>query len=602
MYRDEQLASSLAKLLASFDYAMIDTCSMMEDAFPLWLDILELSKPYQLGSKSQVIVLSTALTELKKHAKSKIADKAIAAKRALKIIKTAAKKKTISIVKLKWANQDFLDHAIYVKASSDRLDSKILVITQDKKFATDLLNLNELQSQFGYKISVDKINPDGTLSPNKGEAVPTHRGEKEKTHNHSSPKGPDIFLADARLASVIGNPNYPLERKLNDAKAQLKAISSLSKKDKAAIKLNYPEARLQDFIASHPLSKVEAKPEPKPSPKKEEKAKPQKEAPKSLPKPVEAKPLPKPSPFAIDSQSVSALLLERGIIVRDAGVPYIPTVHGEVDINKKELDGIVAKANKNGKNGDKTPIKFKNMTLFPSSKVSIQIDLNLLKEDQKKIAKVAPEVKVESKPAPAMKKNEEAKDKPAPKKEEKPKPQKEAPKPSTPKKEEKPSTKAKAEAKKEEPKPSLKKEAPKPAKKKNDEPKPEPKKEPVLIVAIPEEGSKKAKSQPKKKSESKTNKEAKSTKKENKPSPKKEKAVTPVKEEKPPVDMAKVKSDEARLMAILPNPTYPKDKKIVEAKAHLRVISQLKKAEKSQLKLDDKTLKDEITKLKEAKE
>ena len=37
MYRDEQIASSLAKFMDGFDYAMIDACPMMETSFPGWL-------------------------------------------------------------------------------------------------------------------------------------------------------------------------------------------------------------------------------------------------------------------------------------------------------------------------------------------------------------------------------------------------------------------------------------------------------------------------------------------------------------------------------------------------------------------------------------
>lgn len=34
MYSDENKSSSLAKFLNGFDYAMIDTCSLMDEAFP----------------------------------------------------------------------------------------------------------------------------------------------------------------------------------------------------------------------------------------------------------------------------------------------------------------------------------------------------------------------------------------------------------------------------------------------------------------------------------------------------------------------------------------------------------------------------------------
>ena len=684
MYRDEQLASSLAKYLSRYDYAMIDTCSMMEDSFPLWLDILELSKPYQV-KPVPVIVLSTALAELKKHEKSKIAEKAIAAKRALKIVKVASKKKTISLVKLKWANQDFLDHAMYVKVSSDRLDSKILVITQDKKFASDLLHLNELQSQFGHKISVDKISPEGSLSPNQGETSSPHRSEKQP---HTQPqKAPDIFLMDARVASVINNPNYPMDRKIADVKAQLAMLAKLPKKDARAIKLNYPEERLKDFLARHPSPKADNKPKvaeqpqketpkkepPKALPAKKEEPKklevkkeipklqaPQQPQPKAAPKsePMKAEPEVKAKPFAASADEVSNRLLDQGIIVRDPGVPYIPPVHGEVDINRKELEGIVNKFNKNGGN---TPLNFKNLTISSAEgKLVLSIAKAKSAEPKKEVeAPSKPKAEPEKQAKPAKEKTEKPKaseapkaqpkadkaqpSKPEAKKETKPEPKKaeakkteakvqekkEAPKS---KKSTKEQPKKDMSAKKEEPKPQLKKQE-KPAPKKEAEKKPvsENAKAPKLIVAVPEEkpqpkaDSKKAKAEPKKaeakKQELKTQVKKEAAKPQNKEEPKKAKssAKEPAKaqpkksepksemkkkeeakpEVKPSFDIEKIKLAEARLMAVLPNPTYPHASKLADAEKQLKTVLSLPKQARGELKLSADKLKAQIAKLKE---
>ena len=47
MYSDENKSSALARYLNTFDYVIIDTCSLMDDGFPLWLDVLRNAKTYR---------------------------------------------------------------------------------------------------------------------------------------------------------------------------------------------------------------------------------------------------------------------------------------------------------------------------------------------------------------------------------------------------------------------------------------------------------------------------------------------------------------------------------------------------------------------------
>ena len=88
MYSDENKASSLAKLLVGFDVVMLDTCSLMEDSFPEWLDVLKLAKGY-LNPKFTLVVPKACWSELKKHSISRDVEKRITSKRALKIPKKA---------------------------------------------------------------------------------------------------------------------------------------------------------------------------------------------------------------------------------------------------------------------------------------------------------------------------------------------------------------------------------------------------------------------------------------------------------------------------------------------------------------------------------
>ena len=81
MYNEELKSSKLAQFLNDYDYVFVDTCSLMEDSFPLFMDYLSKSKEYW-KEDLQVIVLGECVEELKKHAKEKEKDRKIAALRA----------------------------------------------------------------------------------------------------------------------------------------------------------------------------------------------------------------------------------------------------------------------------------------------------------------------------------------------------------------------------------------------------------------------------------------------------------------------------------------------------------------------------------------
>ena len=99
MYSDEIKSSSLAKYLNGFDYVIIDTCSLMEDSFPEWMDILDNAKEYR-KEQQPVYVPWQCQQELKKHAKDRSNDsRRIAAKRAIKILRHASWRHILTITK-----------------------------------------------------------------------------------------------------------------------------------------------------------------------------------------------------------------------------------------------------------------------------------------------------------------------------------------------------------------------------------------------------------------------------------------------------------------------------------------------------------------------
>ena len=265
MYSDEIKSSALAAILNRFDYVLIDTCSLMDPACPQWMDALHNAKGYR-KKKEPIIVPRRCYDELKKHARDKSDDsKRIAAKRGLKILRKAKWDRLLTVTK-KDKNENFADNAIYVRVGTDRLFSKILIITQDKSLASDLLALNKLRSQQGRPVEVFKIVNDGKMVPNLGEAHdaqdrretrpggplkqtspnPKHPAQAAKTGNTYA----EIQAADARLCAVLSNPNYPDEKKKADAEAQLKTLQALSPSVRASLKLKVSVEKLQEFL--HP--------------------------------------------------------------------------------------------------------------------------------------------------------------------------------------------------------------------------------------------------------------------------------------------------------------------------------------------------------------
>ena len=597
MYRDEQLASSLAKTLDAYDYAMIDTCSMMEDAFPGWLDIFEKTKPYAKAFQP-LIVLKECYQELKKHSKSRIAEKSRPAKIALQILKTAKRAKTVAIVKHKSrkVERNFADHAIHSKVNDEHLDSKILVITQDKGLASDLLKLNDMFSQIGKPIGVMKITQQGELVPNRGETNLPPRNKPNQPN--PQPKEHPLVVSDRRLSAVISNPNYPKDKKIGDVKAQLAALSKTDHQTKRVLDLNYSEQRLQAWLTENAPAKkpVVVKEAPKPEPKKPEpkKAEAKKEEP-AKPEPKKAEPkkaepkkqeAPKPEPKtqiytgkgAALNQALTEAMMAAGVLVRDPGVPYFPIVHGAADLTKKDIDEIQEKLQKTAN----SPLDYKNLHIEAKTEnkgfaVSVSFLARVEKEQPKAKAKK------EEKPKPEPKK---AEPKPEPKK---PEPKKDEPKKAAPKKAEPKAKKAAAKA--------------------EGEPSP---KAPTLIVAVPSD-PKKAEAIERKANQVPQDDPAKKKKAESKAKPKKAepKKETPAKakpDQKPdtkpaskhPQILEQAKAADIRLQAVLPNSKYARENKIKDIQAQLGLIGQLSTAERKELKLSKEALTKTLADLQKA--
>lgn len=326
MYNEELKSSKLAQFLNDYDYVFVDTCSLMEDSFPLFMDYLSKSKEYW-KEDLQVIVLGECVEELKKHAKEKEKDRKIAALRALKIIRHDKwHKKAFTITKAEGSS--FADNAIFTKVSGLRIHNKILVITQDKTLTTDLLKLNRLDSQKGRYLSVYRLTPHSEIEKNPGE-----NGEKtfNKKHEASSfqkvekdnktvalnkaQKG--IIEEDNKLAKNLSNPNYKTKNKIKDIDNQLSKLNKLDANSLSALNLRFSKEDL-----------LKKKEELLPS-KKGEKKEIKKEASSVI-----------VTTGASPSEALKRLALNYHSIVRDPSVSYVGAVHGNLDLTSDDLKKV----------------------------------------------------------------------------------------------------------------------------------------------------------------------------------------------------------------------------------------------------------------------
>ena len=414
MYNEELKSSKLAQFLNDYDYVFVDTCSLMEDSFPLFMDYLSKSKEYW-KEDLQVIVLGECVEELKKHAKEKEKDRKIAALRALKIIRHDKwHKKAFTITKAE--GNSFADNAIFTKVSGLRIHNKILVITQDKTLTTDLLKLNRLDSQKGRYLSVYRLTPHSELEKNPGE-----NGEKtfNKKHEASSFQKVEkdnktvalnkaqrvIIEEDNKLAKNLSNPNYKTKNKIKDIDNQLSKLNKLDANSLSALNLRFSKEDL-----------LKKKEELLPS-KKREKKENKKETSSVI-----------VTTGASPSEALKRLALNYHSIVRDSSVSYVGAVHGNLDLTSDDLKKVdqlaVSKGNFSYNKGNVTYSFEKGKEYSVSCK-----NLSSKKpEEQKRSTPVS--MKEEKKKNLPPKKEENKKTKTTPssvKKENKPLPQKEKP-------------------------------------------------------------------------------------------------------------------------------------------------------------------------------
>ena len=333
MYSEEKRSSSLAKFLSEYDYVLLDTCSLMEDGFPNFMDTLAASKEYWKDGL-RVVILEECIKELKKHCGNNEKNEArIGAKRALKILRhNKWHGKTIEILK-GVTEGDFADQAITQKIVELRIKNKILVITQDKTLTSDLLKLNKLDSQHGRYLDVYKITPNGDLARNFGEIYTGKLENSKKTPGvkkeivtKESKKDP-LSELDHRLNSILKDPQVKANKKIAVIDDAIKTLGKYSEEDKKSF--SYKEDRLlkeKEKLLNNAEAKIE-------------KPKLEAETRKDIQKPSDS------SRVYYDngnnpSEAIYKLAQRITVLIRDDSVAYFPMIHGPLDLTAKDIELI----------------------------------------------------------------------------------------------------------------------------------------------------------------------------------------------------------------------------------------------------------------------
>ena len=190
----------------------IDTCSLLNPAIDqFWKNIIPLLDKY--GAK--IIIPHRCAEELMKHQNNK--NKPELAKQALNSTKLVKQMLEAGYVEIRGEDSDnFADNVFNVVFTKFRMKYNLLLITQDKSLAEDILKLNDSRSVASTKtIHVKKINKYGFLSR-------VHYGEnqqKTETGRNNSPS--------SKPPTVVESEKFAICSKITDIRDDRMPVTHL---------------------------------------------------------------------------------------------------------------------------------------------------------------------------------------------------------------------------------------------------------------------------------------------------------------------------------------------------------------------------------------
>jgi rRNA-processing protein FCF1/tRNA A-37 threonylcarbamoyl transferase component Bud32 len=193
------------KQIVATNKIFIDTCSFLHDCYPHFEKLLF---PILKDAKEKLYVPIKVIEELQRFKKSDSHKCNNAASYALKSIANHQHK---GLIELKGEESDnFADNVFLCQFVKFRMHYNLVLITQDNKLASDLLNLNNVKSSNGKKVSVCRITSYGTLGRNNGSAIQQHNK--------------DIYCVNEEHNQINSNNNSISEEKVFSIKKQITTL------------------------------------------------------------------------------------------------------------------------------------------------------------------------------------------------------------------------------------------------------------------------------------------------------------------------------------------------------------------------------------------
>jgi serine/threonine protein kinase len=149
----------LEKIIADRFKIFVDTCSLLDPkASSFWVHVIPLLRKYQ----SAIIVPLRVIDEIRKHKSASDKDLADA---AVEVEKNLIVLKNEGFIEIRGEKSDkFADNVFLTVFTKFRQEYNLLLITQDRNLALDILNLNNIKSVNGKRVLACKINRYGYLN------------------------------------------------------------------------------------------------------------------------------------------------------------------------------------------------------------------------------------------------------------------------------------------------------------------------------------------------------------------------------------------------------------------------------------------------------
>lgn len=189
---------AFVKQIVAQNKVFIDTCSLLHKQYKQFENLLF---PILKNAGEQLYVPMKVIEELKRFEGTTKHQCNNAARYALQSL---AKQQERGLIILKGEDGDnFADNVFLCQFVKFRMHYNLVLITQDSSLASDLLNLNDVKSSNGKKVSVCRITNHGTLGKNNGNtALRKAKNNVGENHQQSEINGNNYSINEDKVFTI----------------------------------------------------------------------------------------------------------------------------------------------------------------------------------------------------------------------------------------------------------------------------------------------------------------------------------------------------------------------------------------------------------------